>query len=76
MRASFCLFLLLTIFLGAGDAQETLLPVEVTATRLRDVQELEAQVPGKVIVITEEDIQKLGAKTIQEVLQYQTGVVF
>ena len=76
MRASFCLFLLVIFFLGASNAQETLLPVEVTATRLRDVQELEAQVPGKVIVITEEEIQKLGAKTIQEVLQYQTGVVF
>ena len=76
MRVAFCLFLLATFFPGAGGAQETLLPVEVTATRLRDVQELEAQVPGKVIVITEEEIQKLGAKTIQEVLQYQTGVVF
>ena len=33
------------------------------------------QVPGKVIVVTAEEIEKLGAKTVQEVLQYQTGIV-
>jgi iron complex outermembrane recepter protein len=76
MKVSVCLLLFLIFFSSVSEAQDTLLPVEVTATRLRDVEELETQVPGKVIVITEEDIQKLGAKTIQEVLQYQTGVVF
>ncbi len=38
-------------------------------------QEPMTQVPGKVIVVTAEDIEKLGAKTVQEVLQYQTGIV-
>jgi outer membrane receptor protein involved in Fe transport len=47
----------------------------VTDTRLRDVEQPASRVPGKVIVITADEIQKLGAKTIQEVLQYQTGIV-
>ena len=47
----------------------------VTATRLKDVEEEISKIPGKVVVITKDDIEKLGAKTIQEVLQYQTGVV-
>jgi iron complex outermembrane receptor protein len=61
--------------LGA-EAQETEFPpVFVTSTRLRDIDQPAAQVPGKVIVVTAEEIQKLGAKTVQEVLQYQTGIV-
>ncbi|HME60613.1 MAG TPA: TonB-dependent receptor, partial [Candidatus Binatia bacterium] len=43
--------------------------------RLRDVEEPIAQVAGKVIVVTAEEIEKLGATTVQEVLQYQTGIV-
>ncbi len=43
--------------------------------RLRDVEQPASQVPGKVIVVTAEEIEKLGAKTVQEVLQYQTGIV-
>jgi iron complex outermembrane receptor protein len=56
-------------------SQDTLPPVVVSSTRLRDVEQPALQVPGKVIVVTAEDIDKLGAKTIPEVLQYQTGVV-
>ncbi len=47
----------------------------VTSTRLRDVEQPASQVPGKVIVVSADEIEKLGAKTIQEVLQYQTGIV-
>jgi iron complex outermembrane recepter protein len=32
-------------------------------------------VPGRAIVITAQDAQRLGAKTVQEILQYQSGVV-
>lgn len=75
-------FFLLVVFLivpefvsGAEPPQATLPPVVVTSTRLRDVQEPTTQIPAKVIVVNAEDIQQLGAKTIQEVLQYQSGVV-
>jgi iron complex outermembrane recepter protein len=74
------LFLLLVFFwfsdpAGAQSPEPTLPPVFVNSTRLRDVEQPASQVPGKVIVVTAEDIQKLGAKTVQEVLQYQTGIV-
>ncbi|MGZ8482535.1 MAG: TonB-dependent receptor [Candidatus Binatia bacterium] len=60
---------------GVSDAQDTLPPVVVTSTRLRDVEQPASQVPGKVIVVSADEIEKLGAKTVQEVLQYQTGIV-
>jgi len=60
---------------AAEPTESTLPPVFVSSTRLPDVAEPTTQVPGKVIVITSEDIEKLGAKTVQEALQYQTGVV-
>ncbi len=70
------IFIFFPFITFAGEPpQETLEPVVVTATRLKDVQEEASRVPGKATVITAEDIQKLGAKTIQEVLQYQSGVV-
>lgn len=70
------LFLLILFFYPAfAFPQDTLPPIEVTSSRLRDVEQPAAQVPGKVIVITSEEIQQQGAKTIQEVLQYQTGVL-
>ena len=56
-------------------AQDTLPPVVVTSTRLRDIEQPVSQVPGKVVVVTADEIEKLGAKTVQEVLQYQTGIV-
>jgi len=70
-------FFLSSLFeLPAAESPEaTLPPVLVHSTRLRDVQEPITQVPGKVIVVTAEEIEKLGAKTVQEVLQYQTGIV-
>jgi iron complex outermembrane receptor protein len=72
-RGFFLLFLL-----GApalGYTQDTLPPVVVTSTRLQDVEQPASEVAGKVIVITADDIKTLGAKTIQEALQYQTGIV-
>ncbi|MBI3329660.1 MAG: TonB-dependent receptor [Nitrospinae bacterium] len=57
-------------------AQPTLLePVVVTATRLRDVPEDASRLPAKISVITAEDIQQMGARTVQEALQYQGEVV-
>jgi len=62
--------------LHAAEAPEaTLPPVFVSSTRLPDVVQPTTQVPGKEIVIMAEEIEKLGAKTIQDVLEYQTGVV-
>jgi len=70
------LFLLSLLASTANSyAQETLPPVVVSSTRLRDVDQPLNQIPGKVIVVTAEEIQQLGARTVQEVLQYQTGVV-
>ena len=73
----FLLFFLFSFFeLPAAEPPEaTLPPVLVNSTRLRDVEEPIAQVAGKVIVVTAEEIEKLGATTVQEVLQYQTGIV-
>ncbi|HLN85566.1 MAG TPA: TonB-dependent receptor plug domain-containing protein, partial [Candidatus Limnocylindrales bacterium] len=68
-------FLSLLVFPAQLYSQDTLPPVVVSSTRLRDVEQPVSQVPGKVIVVTAEDIARLGAKTVQEVLRYQTGVV-
>jgi len=76
-----CLFFLILFLFSffelpaAEPPEATLPPVFVTSTRLRDVEQPITQVPGKVIVVTAEEIEKLGAKTVQEVLQYQTGIV-
>ena len=78
MKALFCLVVVafLASELPATESIDaTLPPVLVTATRLRDIDQPAGQVPGKVIVITAEEIEKLGASTIQEVLQYQSGIV-
>jgi hypothetical protein len=70
------LLLLPSVRLSAAEPTEpTLPPVFVSSSRLLDVAEPTTQVPGKVIVVTSEEIEKLGAKTVQEVLQYQSGVV-
>ncbi|HWP58390.1 MAG TPA: TonB-dependent receptor [Candidatus Acidoferrales bacterium] len=63
-------------FLHAGESpqSETLPPVIVSSSRLKDIEQEAATVPGKVVAITADDIAALGAKTIQEVLEYQTGV--
>ena len=76
IRIFFLLFLFPALRLGAAEPGEpTLPPVLVNSSRLADVPEPLTQVPGKVIVVTADEIEKLGAKTVQEVLQYQTGVV-
>ena len=70
--------LVLLFLLGApavSQTQDTLPPVVVTSSRLRDIEQPASQVPGKVIVVSADEIEKLGAKTVQEVLQYQTGIV-
>jgi outer membrane receptor protein involved in Fe transport len=59
----------------SAEPERTLEPVVVTDSRLQDVQKEVTQVPGKVIVITNEEIRSRGSKTIQEVLQYETGIV-
>jgi outer membrane receptor protein involved in Fe transport len=64
-----------TIHGAEPPREDTLDPVVVTDSRLRDVEQPASRVPGKVIVITADEIQNLGAKTIQEALQYQTGIV-
>ncbi len=76
---------LLTVQAGAADSppeskpqpapETTLAPIEVTATRLADVREEATKVPVKIVVITAEEIERLGARTVQEVLQYQSGIV-
>jgi len=64
-----------TIHGAEPPREDTLDPVVVTDTRLRDVEQPSSKVPGKVIVVTADEIKNLGAKTVQEVLQYQTGIV-
>ncbi|MDP6558886.1 MAG: TonB-dependent receptor plug domain-containing protein, partial [Candidatus Binatia bacterium] len=72
-------FLVLILILPFADTgaqpEETLPPVVVTSTRLKNIGEDVNRIAGKVIVISRESIQKLGAKTIQEVLQHQSGIV-
>lgn len=75
MKARALFFLFLLFHPAFLYSQDTLPAVVVTSSRLRDVDEPATQFPGKVISVSAEEIQKLGAKTIQEVLQYQTGVV-
>jgi iron complex outermembrane receptor protein len=75
MKARVFLLLFLFFFPSISSSQDTLPPVVVTTTRLRDVEEQSARVPGKVVVISADEIQQLGAKTVQEALQQQTGIV-
>ena len=71
----FPLLLILLLCPAITYSQDTLPPLVVQSTRLKDIDEPISKVPGKVIVITADDIKTLGAKTVQDVLQYQTGVV-
>ena len=75
MKVRGLILLFLLVSPAVLHSQDTLPPVVVSSTRLRDVEQPATQVPGKVIVVTAEEIEKLGAKTVQEVLQYQTGIV-
>ncbi|MGH7261142.1 MAG: TonB-dependent receptor, partial [Nitrospiraceae bacterium] len=49
--------------------------VVVSSTRLPDTPVDPRTLPAKVTVITAEDIQKSGAKTVQEAIQWATGIV-
>ena len=49
--------------------------VVVTSTRLPDTPVDARTLPAKVTVITAEDIQKSWAKTVQEAIQWATGIV-
>jgi len=49
--------------------------VVVSSTRLPDAPVDARTLPAKVTVITAEDIQKSGAKTVQEAIQWATGIV-
>jgi outer membrane cobalamin receptor len=49
--------------------------VVVSSTRLPDTPVDARTLPAKVTVITEEDIKKSGAKTVQEAIQWATGIV-
>ena len=49
--------------------------VVVSSTRLPDAPVDPLLLPAKVTVITAQDIQKSGAKTVQEALQWATGIV-
>jgi iron complex outermembrane receptor protein len=71
----FLLLFVLLICPAVTNSQDTLPPVVVQSTRLKDVEEPITKVPEKAIVITADDIKALGAKTIQEAFQYQTGMV-
>lgn len=75
MKARGLVLLFLLGIPANATPQDTLPPVVVTSTRLRDVEQPASQVPGKVIVVTAEEIEKLGARNVQEVLEYQTGIV-
>lgn len=49
--------------------------VVVNSTRLPDSPVASHTLPAKVTIITAEDIRKSGAKTVQEAIQWATGVV-
>ncbi|MDH5586731.1 MAG: Plug domain-containing protein, partial [Nitrospirota bacterium] len=49
--------------------------VLVTDTRLSSIQENILSVPSKITVLTAEDIQQSGARTVQEAVAQTTGVV-
>ena len=64
----------LTVF-GADSASEALPEVVITSTRLPGAAVDARTVPAKVTVITAEDIARTGAKTVQEAIQWSTGIV-
>jgi iron complex outermembrane receptor protein len=61
--------------LAAESSPESLEEVVVTSTRLPGDPVESRVLPTKVTVITAEDIQNSGAKTVQEAIQYATGIV-
>jgi len=63
-----------TIHAQSEDVLETR-EVVVSSTRLPDTPVDARTLPAKVTIITAEDIKKTGSKTIQEALQWSTGIV-
>jgi iron complex outermembrane recepter protein len=63
-----------TIHAQSEDVIETR-EVVVSSTRLPDAPVDARTLPAKVTIITAEDIRKSGAKTVQEAIQWATGVV-
>ena len=57
------------------DSVQELPELLVTDTRLPSIQESILAVPTKVTVISRADIQRSGARTVQEAIQHVTGVV-
>src|SRR5207302_6098173 len=49
--------------------------VVVTSTRLPGEKVSTYDIPAKVTVITAEQIRRSGAQTVQEAIQYETGVI-
>ena len=82
-----CAFLMCVVQLTPAYAEEAVAleesqsPVQqlpeilVTDTRLPSIQENILAVPAKMTVISAEDIQQSGAKTVQEALEQVTGLV-
>jgi iron complex outermembrane recepter protein len=71
-----CLFAIIPIAVWAEPEE----PVEVkevvvSSTRLPDAPVDARTLPAKVTIITAEDIKKSGAKTVQEAIQWATGIV-
>lgn len=81
--ASFCsLFLAIAVnsispLLAWADQEEPLevKEVVVSSTRLPDKPVDARTLPSKVTIITADDIKKTGAKTVQEAIQWATGIV-
>ena len=85
--AQVCVFLMCVVQMNPAYAEEAVAleesqsPVQqlpeilVTDTRLPSIQENILAVPAKMTVISAEDIQQSGAKTVQEALEKVTGLV-
>jgi iron complex outermembrane receptor protein len=69
-----CLVTSTTTHAQSEDVIETR-EVVVSSTRLPDAPVDPRTLPAKVTVITAEDIKKSGAKTVQEAMQWATGIV-
>ena len=70
------LFVFLPLPAFAADSASDALPeVVVTSTRLPDVPVDPRTLPAKITVITAEDIARSGAQTVQEAIQWSTGIV-
>ena len=67
--------LLLPTTAFADSTTEALPEVIVTSTRLPDVPVDPRNLPAKITLITREDIARSGAKTMQEAIQWSTGIV-